>query len=149
MQQLINEHGIVAFGSVCLFISFFIQGIFFRIYLKYIREFAYVKDDLNQYSLAKNFPIVSFITRIAGAGIIFGGIIGAIIWGITVFISTIFTNGLNNSLTTFIVDYHYIIWLPSMMIFNTYFTIYHLLNRQIDYRNHKEGYDSGKRKHEL
>tara|TARA_B100001057_G_scaffold156246_1_gene156665 strand:+ start:325 stop:699 length:375 start_codon:yes stop_codon:yes gene_type:complete len=109
MQQLINEHGMLYVGGLLLFISFFIQGIFFRIYLKYIKQFPYVKDDLNKYSLAKNFPIVGFITRTAGVGIIFGGIIGIIIWGITAVISTIFTNGSNNSFTLFIVDYHYLI----------------------------------------
>ena len=107
-----------------------------------------MKEDLNKYSLAKNFPIVGFITRIAGAGIIFGGIIGFIIWGITYTITGFFNNGYYNSYTTLVVDYHYLIWLPSMMIFNTYITIYYLLDRQIDYRNHKEDYDSGKRKQE-
>ena len=77
------------------------------------------------------------------------------IWGVTYFLVGIIGMLLQINIETalsaeaFIVDYHFLIWLPTIVIFTVYTTIGYLFEKQAYYRNNKEDFDSGKSKPDL
>ena len=149
------EYLLVVVG-ITIYVSFVIQSIFFRIWLRYIKGYSYAKkNNFNQYSLPEKFRLVSFIIRCSGFGIFFGGCLGGMIWGVTYFLVGIIGMLLQINIETalsaeaFIVDYHFLIWLPTIVIFTVYTTIGYLFEKQAYYRNNKEDFDSGKSKPDL